>query len=359
MKKIYSYIIKPLIVLVFIWSITFFLNAIIEYNIIFDNISDIEKEDIDFYEKHKNQYIELYSENTDKINMLIDSEKREGKAVKFYENKQIETELDCRMEHISFLELFANKLILTEKYKIEEIKYYCKRTQYYENGKKMLSAQYKHYSQYSYNQNIYHFLKEEISRFYNDIHHLRVYGINYNQLIGESVVYYENIPNGIENTPRGVNVCVHGKYTLSYHTSDDAKLCRKEEYTKYTNNHWNVVEYFPNGRLKSDLTYKNIETDEIIRGKKFNENGRLLIEYVDEGNRILFYNDYAKLYKEIRKDGNKTKSIKMYSSNGDLEYILFFKNDKPLKGFKYEQGKEVPLTNAHIYNIFKIKANVD
>lgn len=353
MKKIFTYIVKLALVAACIWGIFSCIITITEYRAIPSDINDVEKEDIDFYEKHKNQDIEMYVENADKLNVLIDVEKRQGKALKFYDNGKFKTELDCRMESIALGELFINTLIMTEDYNIEKVKYFCKRTQYYENGNKMLSAEYKHYSSYSYNQNIYRFLREEISYFYKDIRDLQVHNIRFNKLIKKSVSYYENIPNGIENTPKGVDVCIHRGLL-----SGNDGLCRKEEYTRYTNNHWNVVEYFPNGYLKSDLTYKNIETDEIIKGKIFNDNGRLSTEYVDEGNRILFYN-HGKLYKEIDKNRNKKESIKIYSSNGDLEYILLLKKDKPYKGFKYEKGKEIPLTNAHIYNIFKIKANVE
>ncbi len=358
MKNFFTYIIKLALVVACLWGVFSFVVAIVEYRVIADDIDDVEKDDMDFYEKHKNKDIELYSENTDEINMLINSKEKQGKAVDFYKDKQIKVELDCRMEPITFGELFINKLIMKEEYKVEKVKYFCKRTQYYENGSKMLSAQYKHYSEYSYNQNIYRFLREEISHFYKDIRDLRIHYIQFNELTEKSVVYYEDAPNDIENAPKGIDFCIHGKYSLSYHVSADAKLCRKEEYTKYTNNYWNVVEYFPNGRLKSDLTYKNLDTDEIVRGKIFDDTGKLSTEYVDEGNRILFYN-YGKLYKEINKNGKNKESIKIYSSNGDIEYILLFKKDKPYKGFKYENGKEIPLTNAHVYNIFKIKANVE
>lgn len=353
MKKILTYIVRLALIVAFIWGIFSFIAAIVEYRVIADDIDNVEKDDIDFYETHKNQDIEMYVENTDKINMLIDVEKRQGKALKFYDNGKIKTELDCRLEPITLGKLFISKLIIKEKYNIEEVKYFCKRTQYYENGKEMLSAKYKSTFWYSYGENIYHFLKEEILHFHNDMEQLTHYGFPMKELTETSVSYYENIPNEIKNAPIGVDTCIH-RGLLSGNDS----LCRKEKYTKYTNNHWNVVEYFPNGRLKSDLTYKNLGTNEIIKGKIFNNNGRLSTEYVDKGNRILFYN-HGKLYKEINKNGNKRENIKIYSSNGDLEYILLLKKDKPYKGFKYEKGKEIPLTNAHIYNIFKIKTNVE
>lgn len=358
MKKIFTYIVRLALIVACIWGVFSFVATIVEYRVVADDIDNAEKDDLDFYETHKNQDIEMYVENTDKINMLIDAEKRQGKALKFYDNGKIKTELDCRLEPITFGELFISILIAKEKYNIEEVKYLCKRTQYYENGNKMLSAQYKHSSEYSYNQNIYRFLREESSYFYKDIRDLRMHSIPSNKLIATSVAYYEDIPVEIDNAPKELDVCSYGKNTLVSLVSDDAKLCRKEEYRKHANNNWNVKEYFINGYLKSDLTYKNIETDEIIKGKIFNNNGRLSTEYVDDGNRILFYN-HGKLYKEINKKGNNKESIKIYSSNGDLEYILLLKKDKPYKGFKYEKGKEIPLTNAHIYNIFKIKADVE
>ncbi len=351
MKKIW-YIIKIALILAGLRIIFSFIVTVTEYNTILDNINNVEKEDLDFYEQYKNQDLELYAKNTNMINMLINSKGSHGKIISFYENGKIKTELDCSMQHITFLELFINMLIMPNK--IEKIKYSCKRTQYYKNGNKMLFAQYQNSSKYSYDENMYHFIKEEISRFYNDIRDLCVHYTTFNKLIGASVVYYENIPKGIENAPMGANVCVH-KGLLSGNDS----LCRKEEYTKYQNNNWNVVEYFPNGHLKSNLTYKNLDTDEIISGKVFHNNGRSFIEYVDDGKRVLFYNLYGKLYKEINKEGKKTKNIKIYSSNGDLKYILFFKNNEPIKGYKYEKGNETPLTNAHIYNIFKIKANIE
>lgn len=353
MKKNFTYIVKLALLVACIWCVFSFVITITEYRAVPKDINDVEKVDLDFYEKHKNQDIEMYVENANKVNMLIDVEKRQGKALKFYDNGKIKTKLDCRIEPITFGELFVNTLIMTEDYNVEKVKYLCKRVQYYENGNMMLSAQYKHYSSYSYNENIYHFLREEISRFCDDIWHLEHYGVSTNKLIGNSVVYYEEMPNGIDDAPKGVNVCVRRGLL-----SGNDGLCRKEEYTRYTNNYWNVVEYFPNGRLKSDLTYKNLETNEIIKGRIYNDNGRLSTEYVDEGNRILFYN-HGKLYKEINKNRNQKKSIKVYSSNGDIEYILLFKKDKPYKGFKYEKGKEIPLTNAHIYNIFKIKTNIE
>ena len=51
----------------------------------------------------------MYVENADKLNMLIDVEKRQGKALKFNDNGKFKTELDCRMVGDSLSDLVFGK----------------------------------------------------------------------------------------------------------------------------------------------------------------------------------------------------------------------------------------------------------
>lgn len=101
MKKNW-YIIKIALMLVGLRIIFSFIVTVTEYNTILDNINNVEKEDLDFYEQYKNQDLELYAKNTNRINMLINSKGSHGKIINFYENGKIKTELDCSMQHITF-----------------------------------------------------------------------------------------------------------------------------------------------------------------------------------------------------------------------------------------------------------------
>jgi len=346
-------IIKILAIVFCIWFARSLFFTIIRYQTLLSSIN-LSTDTDDYFSP---EYSIKEHENV-KITTL--AKKQKGSALSFYSNGNSKMELTCQAYPISFFKLLYHKFMMTSEYKIHMMDYQCERIQYYDNGTKMLVVKYTKYTNLAYEQDILKFLKEESFHFYkniNDIGQLCIY--KGARIIGHSISYYPEVPDQIKDLdPNRYDICL--PETGFLYQREDENLCRMEEYQKYKNGSLLVKEYYTTGSIKREILYKDKYKDQIIKGKIFDKNGDLSIKYETIGNNLkeLHYDLNKKLYKEVNYYKYKINNIKLYSYSGDLKYILYFKNNKPDYGFKYEDGNELPLTNAHIYNIFNIKQMV-
>jgi antitoxin component YwqK of YwqJK toxin-antitoxin module len=97
-------------------------------------------------------------------------------------------------------------------------------------------------------------------------------------------------------------------------------------------------EFYPNGKIKSEKTYK----DDLLHGyyKEYDTKGNLVLTMLYENGSIV---------KSNVEDQPEIDFVKKYDSNNRLIYIGPFRNKIPV-GVHREYGQDSKITNAYIYN---------